>query len=108
VLGQRGKLKKLDLSQVDQKLLIALTCLRLAVILCHSRNKPVLSGIENLQLNAEKMVLTVLEAWLETHPQTSYLLEEEVIAWRKVNWSLAITTKHKRQDAQTIDSLDTI
>jgi len=108
VLGQRGKLKKLDLSQVDQKLLIALTCLRLAVILCHSRNKPVLSGIENLQFNAEKMVLTVLEAWLETHPQTSYLLEEEVIAWRKVNWSLTITTKHKRQDAQTIDSLDTI
>jgi exopolyphosphatase / guanosine-5'-triphosphate,3'-diphosphate pyrophosphatase len=95
VLAQRGKLKKLDLTLVDERLIISLACLRLAIILCHSRNKPTLSGIENLQFNADKMALTVSENWLDSHPQSAYLLEEEVIAWKKVNWSLVIVTKGK-------------
>jgi exopolyphosphatase / guanosine-5'-triphosphate,3'-diphosphate pyrophosphatase len=95
VLAQRGKLKKLDLTLVDERLIISLACLRLAIILCHSRNKPTLSGIENLQFNAGKMALTVSDSWLDSHPQSAYLLEEEVIAWKKVNWSLVIIAKGK-------------
>ena len=100
VLAQRGKLKKLDLSLVDEQLIISLSCLRLAVILCHSRNKPTLSGIADLQFNAGEMILTVLDSWRKSHPQTSYLLEEEVIAWKKVNWHL--TVKAQSNDAEQL------
>lgn len=93
VLGQRGKIKKLDLTMVDDRLIVSLACLRLAIILCHSRNKPELSGIEKLQSNNDVMELTVLEDWAETHPQSAYLLEEEVIAWKKTNWRLTVTAK---------------
>jgi exopolyphosphatase/guanosine-5'-triphosphate,3'-diphosphate pyrophosphatase len=95
VLGQRGKLKKLDLTIVDEQLMISLACLRLAIILCHSRNKPILSGIDHLQCHADKMALTVSDSWLESHPQSAYLLEEEVIAWKKVNWSLTVFINSK-------------
>jgi exopolyphosphatase / guanosine-5'-triphosphate,3'-diphosphate pyrophosphatase len=93
VLGQRGKIKKLDLSTVDDPLIVSLACLRLAIILCHSRNKPDLNGVEKLQYDDDTLQLTVLDDWIETHPQSSYLLEEEVIAWKKTNWRLAVTTK---------------
>jgi exopolyphosphatase / guanosine-5'-triphosphate,3'-diphosphate pyrophosphatase len=91
VLGQRGKIRKLDLTMVDNRLIISLACLRLAVILCHSRNRPDLNGIKKLQYSEEGLQLTVLDGWLEAHPQSAYLLEEEVIAWKKTNWRLAVT-----------------
>lgn len=93
VLGQHGKLKKLNLIEDDMRLIISLACLRLAVILCHSRNEPALDGIKSLQFSNDTMQLTVRGDWLETHPQSAYLLEEEVIAWKKTNWSLAILVK---------------
>jgi len=37
--------------------------------------------------------LTVLGGWMESHPQSAYLLEEEVIAWKKTNWRLFIADK---------------
>jgi len=95
VLGQHGKIKKLDLTTVDDHLIVSLACLRLAVILCHSRNKPELKGIKKLQFNKDEMQLTVREGWVESHPQSAYLLEEEVIAWKKTNWRLTVTTKSK-------------
>jgi exopolyphosphatase / guanosine-5'-triphosphate,3'-diphosphate pyrophosphatase len=95
VLGQHGKLKKLDLTSVDARLIVSLACLRLAVILCHSRNEPVLKGVKKLQFDDNALQLTVLDSWLETHPQSAYLLEEEMIAWKKTNWSLTVTIKSK-------------
>lgn len=91
VLGQHGKLKKLALAD-DNNLIVSLACLRLAVILCHSRNQPDLHGIKKLRFNDDGLELTVKDSWLETHPQSAYLLEEEVIAWRKVNWRLTVNT----------------
>lgn len=90
VLGQHGKLKKLTLA--DQHLLtVSLACLRLAVILCHSRNQPNLEGIKKLRFDGnETLELTVKGSWLETHPQSAYLLEEEVIAWKKIDWRLKV------------------
>jgi len=99
VLGQRGKLKKLDLTQVDDCLIASLACLRLAVILCHSRNKPELSGIHQLQFSDNGIQLTVLDDWAEEHPQSAYLLEEEVIAWKKTNWRFTVKTKSKLESA---------
>lgn len=99
VLGQRGKLKKLDLTKVDDCLIASLACLRLAVILCHSRNKPELSGIQKLQFSDDEIQLTVLDDWAEEHPQSAYLLEEEVIAWKKTNWRFTVKTKSKLENA---------
>lgn len=95
VLGQRGKIKKLDLTMVDDSLILSLACLRLAIILCHSRNKPDMNGVKKLQYSGDRMQLTVLDDWMEAHPQSAYLLEEEVIAWKKTNWSLSVTTQPK-------------
>jgi len=95
VLGQRGKIRKLDLAMDNDCLIVSLICLRLAIILCHSRNKPDLTGVKELQYSNDRLQLTVLDAWLEAHPQTAYLLEEEVIAWKKTNWSLSIMTSVK-------------
>jgi len=89
VLGQHGKLKKLGLTD-DYPLIVSLVCLRLAVILCHSRNQPNLQGIKKLRFHDDTLELTVKGDWLETHPQSAYLLEEEVIAWKKVNWRLKV------------------
>jgi exopolyphosphatase/guanosine-5'-triphosphate,3'-diphosphate pyrophosphatase len=99
VLGQRGKLKKLDLTMVDDCLMASLACLRLAVILCHSRNKPELNGIKNLQFSDNAIQLTVLDDWAGEHPQSSYLLEEEVLAWKRTNWRFTVTTEAKAEDA---------
>ncbi|MFW5431510.1 MAG: exopolyphosphatase [Methylophilaceae bacterium] len=95
VLGQHGKIRKLELDEVDSRLIVSLACLRLAVILCHSRNQPELTGIKKLQFDDSELRLTVQDSWLETHPQSAYLLEEEVIAWKKTNWSLTVTAKLK-------------
>ncbi|MFM9835248.1 MAG: exopolyphosphatase [Methylophilaceae bacterium] len=89
VLGHHGKIKKLDLHTKDLGFIVTLACLRLAVILCHSRNKPELKEI-GLHLHENSIQLNVTENWLRRFPQTAYLLEEEVISWQKTNWSLMI------------------
>jgi len=93
VLGQHGKLKKLNLKDEDDELIVLLACLRLAVILCHSRNAPVLEGVKKLQFDDGVLQLTVLEDWLEKHPQSAYLLEEETIAWKKTHWRFSVVSK---------------
>ncbi|MEE9331994.1 MAG: Ppx/GppA phosphatase family protein [Methylophilaceae bacterium] len=96
VLGQHGKIKKLDLTEVDSRLIVSLACLRLAVILCHSRNQPALKGIKKLQFDDGALQLTVQNSWLEAHPQSAYLLEEEIIAWKKTDWDLTVITKSNK------------
>jgi exopolyphosphatase/guanosine-5'-triphosphate,3'-diphosphate pyrophosphatase len=95
VLGQHGKIRKLDLTDGDSQLIVSLACLRLAIILCHSRNEPILKGIKKLAFIDNTLQLTVLDSWLEKHPQSAYLLEEEMIAWKKTHWSLSVITNDK-------------
>jgi exopolyphosphatase / guanosine-5'-triphosphate,3'-diphosphate pyrophosphatase len=90
VLGQHGKIKKLEGDFTDTNFVIQLVCLRLAVILCHSRRKPLYKGL-SLQLHSNLIQLNTSQEWLLKFPQTAYLLEEEVIAWQKINWNLIIT-----------------
>jgi len=89
VLGNHGKIKKLDLLTKDVGFIVILACLRLAVILCHSRNKPELRDI-GLHLNENSIQLNVTQNWLRKFPQSAYLLEEEVISWQKTNWGFMI------------------
>lgn len=90
VLGNHGKLKKLDLDESNSGFIVTLACLRLAVILCHSRNKPDLKGI-SLHLHDNSIQFNTNQTWLQKYPQTAYLLEEEVISWQKTNWSLMVS-----------------
>lgn len=87
VLGHHGKIKKLDLEDVGDGFIVTLVCLRLAVILCHSRNKPALKTL-SLQVEDDLMRFHASKAWVEKHPQSVYLLEEEMIAWKKTDWKL--------------------
>jgi exopolyphosphatase/guanosine-5'-triphosphate,3'-diphosphate pyrophosphatase len=93
VLGHRGKLRKLEADFEDRVFIQQLLCLRLAVILCHARREPDLQG---LQLNAgdnaaHLFILNCRAGWAQTFPQSAHLLQEEVLAWQKTNWTLALS-----------------
>ena len=90
VLGHYGKIKKLEGVFDDTGLVAKLVCLRLAVILCHSRHKPAIKGLV-LHLHAKSIQLFVTQSWCKKYPQTAYLLEEEVISWQKTNWNLMLS-----------------
>lgn len=89
VLGHRGKLRKLDADFSDPTFVLQLLSLRLAVILCHARRDPVLSGLTVTARPDQQWVqLSCRRAWAEAYPQSSHLLREEVVAWQKTLWQL--------------------
>ncbi len=90
VLAHKGKLKKIDTDFFNLDFVAQLICLRLAVIFCHARKMPILKDLK-VSLEAQKIYLSMPEFWLTEFPQTCYLLEEEVIAWQKTNWSFIVT-----------------
>jgi exopolyphosphatase / guanosine-5'-triphosphate,3'-diphosphate pyrophosphatase len=91
VLGHRGKLRKLEADFDDWDFVAQLLCLRLAVILCHARRDPDTTG---MRLEAKQAMRTITLAcksdWSESFPQSAHLLREEVVAWQKTPWSLAL------------------
>jgi exopolyphosphatase/guanosine-5'-triphosphate,3'-diphosphate pyrophosphatase len=92
VLGHSGKLRKLEADFNDELFIFKLISLRLAVIFCHSRNMPVLKNIK-LERAGNTFLLSLPSAWQQAFPQTTYLLEEEILAWQKTNWSLVVSTQ---------------
>lgn len=90
VLGHRGKLRKLEADFGDLPLVRQLLCLRLAVILCHARRDPDVSGLR-LQQAGTVFTLHVPAAWARRFPQSAHLLHEEATAWQKTPWSLALS-----------------
>ncbi|CAN5289374.1 exopolyphosphatase [soil metagenome] len=93
VLGHRGKLRKLEADFEDRLFVQQLLCLRLAVILCHARRDPDLEGMQ-LKWEAEpgrRFWLTCKPGWAEAFPQSAYLVQEEVLAWQKTPWTLAVS-----------------
>lgn len=91
ILGYRGKLKRLEADFTDRIFVMQLICLRLAVILCHARQLPNLRGFQ-LQFANNSIRLTLPKSWPEKFPQSYYLLDEEILAWQKINWSLEISS----------------
>lgn len=85
ILGHRGKLKRLEADFSDRILMMQLICMRLAVILCHARQMPNLRGIQ-LALNHNGFKLSLPKSWAAKYPQSHYLLDEETLAWQKINW----------------------
>jgi exopolyphosphatase/guanosine-5'-triphosphate,3'-diphosphate pyrophosphatase len=90
VLGQKGKLKKLELWLDDELLAKQLICLRLAVLLCHARRDPDHRAV-HLQFKPRAIKLVADIGWAQHHPQSAWLLQEEVLAWQRVGWRMACT-----------------
>jgi len=89
VLGQRGKLRKVEPALTDDGLVLQLLSLRLALILCHARRDPDLDGItlSRTPTAADSLTLSCRAGWANTYPQSAHLLREEGIAWQKTPWT---------------------
>lgn len=89
VLGQRGKLKKLDPSLEDERFARQLICLRLAVLLCHARQMPEYGALK-LVHKSGSFRLTTPTDWAKRYPQSAWLLGEEALAWQKTSWKFSV------------------
>lgn len=88
VLGQRGKLKKMEESLGDELFAKQLLSLRLAVILCHARQMPEHRLLKLAYKNGQ-FRLSSAAGWSKRFPQSAWLLSEEVQAWQKTPWRFA-------------------
>lgn len=93
VLGQRGKLRKLEADFADELFVQQLLALRLAVILCHARRDPDLNGLQLTRdkENASIFAIACRPGWAQSFPQSAHLLREELLAWQKTPWSLTLS-----------------
>ncbi|GAB3189566.1 Ppx/GppA phosphatase family protein [Hydrogenophaga aquatica] len=89
VLGQRGKLRKLEADLGDELFAKQLLCLRLAVLLCHARKDPEVGALR-LSYRSRGFKLTTVPGWSRQYPQSAWLLEEEVEAWQKSDWRFTV------------------
>lgn len=91
VLGQRGKLRKLQDLLDDRAFALQLLALRLAVILCHARQTPLMQGIAlRPGLGRLTFQLNLPLGWSSQYPQSAHLLREEGMAWQKVGAALTV------------------
>ena len=92
VLGQKGKLRKLEVDFEDEHLVCQLMSLRLAVILCHARRDPEAGSVSltRLQHSPQHILIKLKPLWSKRFPQSRHLLEQEVLAWQKTSWKLVI------------------
>ncbi len=88
VLGQRGKLKKLETSLLDELFAKQLMCLRLAVILCHARRTPEYGDLK-LAYKSGSFRLSCPEGWAKRFPQSAWLIGEELLVWQKSAWKFS-------------------
>lgn len=92
VLGQRGKLRKLDAALEDETFVTQLLSLRLAVILCHARRDPDPQALHLAALGARAFTIACAPDWAEAYPQSAHLLREEVLAWQKTSsWRVELS-----------------
>lgn len=89
VLGQRGKVRKLDTDLYDPVFALQLLSIRLAVALCHARREPDTAGLA-LRAAGNRFVLSSRPGWAAAYPQSAHLLREEVQAWQKTPWEFAV------------------
>lgn len=90
VLAHRGNLKKVSSLIVRRKVMYQVICLRLAVIIAHSRK-----SIEQVDLRLEeqerRIVLTCPAIWLKNHPLIEFMLMQETEIWAKVGYDFSIS-----------------
>ena len=92
VLGQRGGLRKIENTLMQDDFAWQVLCLRLAIIACHARGD-VDTGAFDLKRNAgNQVVLSFSPGWTQSHPRTLHLLRGEADAWRRQG-VLSVTLK---------------
>jgi exopolyphosphatase/guanosine-5'-triphosphate,3'-diphosphate pyrophosphatase len=89
IVGQRGNLKKVSGGLAAPEDAAGILALRLAVIFCHARRDVELPRWE-LRRSRATFELALDGAWLEAHPLTQYLLEEESAHWERVGFHLVV------------------
>ncbi|MEY2684405.1 MAG: hypothetical protein RJA09_1549 [Pseudomonadota bacterium] len=89
VLGQRGKLKKMEPDLDDELFAKQLLCLRLAALLCHARKDPDVAALR-LGYRNKAFKLTAAPGWAKRYPQSAWLLQEEFEAWQRSNWKFTV------------------
>ena len=93
VLGQRGKLKKLEIELEDKDFAQMLLALRLSLIFCHARKDPEHEALVlRCDHNKQRITLTAPASWVEAYPQSTHLLKLEHAAWQKTPWSFEFMT----------------
>jgi exopolyphosphatase / guanosine-5'-triphosphate,3'-diphosphate pyrophosphatase len=90
VLGQRGKLRKLEADLSEELFAKQLLCLRLSVLLCHARKDPDVMALRLQYKAPQQFKLTAAPGWARQYPQSAWLLEEEAQAWQKTDWRLVL------------------
>jgi exopolyphosphatase/guanosine-5'-triphosphate,3'-diphosphate pyrophosphatase len=94
VLGQRGKLKKLEAEIEDSDFAKMLIALRLSLILCHARKSPDYSSLQLIcDDHKQRITLYAPASWTQTYPQSTHLLKQESASWQKTPWSFEFVTK---------------
>ena len=93
VLGQRGKLKKLESELEENEFAKMLMALRLSLILCHARKDPE-HQVLHLSCDEKKqcITLTATDSWVADYPQSTHLLKLEMAAWQKAPWLFEFVT----------------
>jgi exopolyphosphatase / guanosine-5'-triphosphate,3'-diphosphate pyrophosphatase len=89
VEGHRGRVKKVDAFLTESAFAAQLLALRIAAIVCHARRAPDAGGLK-LKRTAAGFSIHLRSTWAEAHPQTVFLLNEEVQAWRKAPFTLEL------------------
>lgn len=84
-LAQRGNLLKVEKNLVREKMRTQILSLRLAVIFTHTRLPIELPPLK-LVNQPTGFRLEISKSWLAQHPLTHFLLENEVIFWKKVKY----------------------
>jgi exopolyphosphatase/guanosine-5'-triphosphate,3'-diphosphate pyrophosphatase len=94
VLGQRGKLKKLEVELEESDFAKLLMALRLSLILCHARKDPDYKKIDlYCDAHKQRVTLSVSETWAAEYPQSSHLLKQETVSWQKTPWTVDFVTE---------------
>lgn len=92
VLAHRGNLKKVASLLQDRRTVEKILALRLAVILCHAKIDTDLPPIQ-LFSGGDGFMMSIPQVWLDEHPLTQYMLEQEKEIWGKVGVKFNIYTR---------------
>ena len=92
VLGQRGGLRKIESTLMQDDFAWQVLCLRLAIIACHARGDVDKGAFDLKRTGNNQAVLSFAPGWTQNHPRTLHLLRAEADAWRRLG-VLVVTLK---------------